>query len=285
MDNPFPPVAKPQDALASQRRTTRIDFVTTVLLSGRDASGIPFREFTQTATVNLHGCRVRTSYRILVGMLLTVECPKAGVSSKGVCVKVWDATPGAAGHEIAIQLVRPQNLWGVPNPPPDWEVVAKAIAQAQAAAEHPARPAPAESASLPPARATAAPGRAEAASTSPLDAQLVELEKRSSQLMDSVLEIIRNQSEEVIRICLEEFRQQVNALIRDSEGQLRQGLQQSYEESVAALIGLRSDLMDQMAERSAQLIQSAEETLRTHLSDPSNSEDNLDGPPDRFRRK
>ena len=128
-NNPFSQTAKAQDSLASRRRSTRIDYITTVLLSGKDASGTPFREFTQTSIVNLHGCKVRTSYRIMVGMIVTVECPKAGTSGKGVCVRVWDAAPGVAGHEIAIQLIKPQNLWGVPNPPPDWEIVAKTMVQ------------------------------------------------------------------------------------------------------------------------------------------------------------
>ena len=141
-NNPFSQITNAQDSLASRRRSTRIDYVTTVLISGKDAAGTPFREFTQTSTVNLHGCKVRTSYRIMVGMLVTLECPKAGTSGKGVCVRVWDSPPGVAGHEIAVQLIKPQNLWGVPNPPPDWEIVAKAMVQGRGVqTERPVRPA------------------------------------------------------------------------------------------------------------------------------------------------
>src|SRR5271157_5069716 len=98
-NNPFSQTPKPEGTQTSGRRSTRIDFVTTVLLSGKDASGTPFRAYTQTARVNLHGCKVRTSYRILVGMLVTLECPKSGTSGKGVCVRVWDPQPGVAGHD------------------------------------------------------------------------------------------------------------------------------------------------------------------------------------------
>ncbi len=136
--HPFSKPTDTQDALASRRRSTRIEFTTTVLLSGKDAGGTPFREFTQTITVNLHGCKVRTSYRIIVGMLVNIECPKAGTSGKGVCVRVWDPVPGAAGHEIAVQLIKPQNLWGVPNPPADWEMVAKTMVQGRTQTEIPA---------------------------------------------------------------------------------------------------------------------------------------------------
>ncbi len=136
--HPFSKATDQQDALASRRRSTRIEFTTTVLLSGKDAGGTPFREFTQTITVNLHGCKVRTSYRIIVGMLVNIECTKAGTSGKGVCVRVWDPAPGVVGHEIAVQLIKPQNLWGVPNPPADWEMVAKTMVQGRTQVDIPA---------------------------------------------------------------------------------------------------------------------------------------------------
>ncbi|HMD84062.1 MAG TPA: hypothetical protein VKO18_05105 [Terriglobia bacterium] len=297
-----------------------MEFITTVLLSGKDAGGTPFREFTQTSIVNLHGCKVRTSYRIMVGMLVTVECPKAGTSGKGVCVRVWDPQPGVAGHDIAIQLIKPQNLWGVPNPPPDWEIVAKAMVQGRAAqAERTGRfpapvlpnaPAPMTSptertgrfaapvmpgapapmaprtertarfpapvltgAPAPGAPAVMAPTRPAPVAGPTNEQRLAELERRATQLVESVLDIMRGQAEELTRNCLEEFRQQVDALIQNAEERLRQGLQQAYEESAASLIGLRTDLMDQMASRGAQMIRSTEDTLRGRLRNQLTLED------------
>jgi len=354
-NNPFSQTAAAQDSGTSRRRSTRIDFVTTVLLSGKDAAGSPFREFTQTSTVNLHGCKVRTSYRIMVGMLVTVECPKAGTSGKGVCVRVWDPQPGVAGHDIAVQLIKAQNLWGVPNPPADWEIVAKAMVQGRAAqgeragrlpapagpsaptpgmppterptgrfpapimqdtpaqapppperrtARFPAPvlqdspsqgappadrmtgrfPAPVYPGASPPERSTGrypapvssgaplAGGPSGVAPTRPapvvgptVEQRLAELERRATQLVESVLDIMRGQAEELTRSCLEEFRQQVDALLQNAEERLRQGLQQAYEESAASLIGLRTDLMDQMAARGAQMIRSTEDSLRGRL--------------------
>src|SRR5579872_4110761 len=103
--NPFSQSAKVEGSGIARRRSTRIDFITTVLLSGKDATGTPFREYTQTASVNLHGCKLRTSYKIVVGMLVNLECPKAGTTAKGVCTRVWEPSPGVAGHEIAVQLI------------------------------------------------------------------------------------------------------------------------------------------------------------------------------------
>jgi uncharacterized protein YukE len=281
--NQISQIADEQDSLTSQRRSTRIEYTTTVLISGKDAAGAPFREFTQTVIVNLHGCKIRTSYRILPGMLITLECPRAGTSGKGVCVEVWDSAPGIALHEIAVQLIKPQNLWGLPNPPPDWEIVAKAIVQGRMVqTERPSQPTePAAPVAVPRAPAApqtgtpVAPARQALVAGPTIEQRLAELERRSTQLMESVLDIMRGQAEELTRSSLEEFRQQVDALIQDAEGHLRQGLQQTYKESAASLIGLRTDLMDQMASRAAQMIRSTEDTLRTRLRSQLAAEDKI----------
>jgi len=261
-NNPFSPTVKTQESVAPPRRSSRIEFVTPVFLSGRDAGGQPFRELTQTSLVNLHGCRLRTSYRVIVGMLVTLECPRAGTLGKAVCVKVWDPTEGVAGQEIAVQLIKPQNLWGVPNPPADWEAVAKNLVQGRTAQiEHPSRGV----ASPPPAAAPAMPLRVTAPAVPSVDQRLLDLERRSQQLVESTLDILRTQAEDLTRSSLEEFRAQVEVLLKDAEGRLREGFQQSYDESAAALVALRADLTEQMGSRGAQLIRSAEEALRTRV--------------------
>jgi F0F1-type ATP synthase membrane subunit b/b' len=98
-----------------------------------------------------------------------------------------------------------------------------------------------------------------------IEQRLAELERRATQMLDSVLDIMRGQAEELTRNILEEFRQQVDALIQDAETRLRQGLKQAYEESAGSLIGLRTDLMEQMASRASQMIRAGEDTLRTRL--------------------
>lgn len=284
-NHPFSQTANQQNSPASRRRSTRIDYVTTVLLSGKDASGTPFREYTQTAIVNLHGCKVRTSYRILVGMLVSLECPTSGASGKGVCIKVWDAIPEVAGHEIAVQLIKPQNLWGVPNPPADWEVVARNMAQGRlvprqsaarpAAPAVPVAPRPAAAPRPPVAPPAAAPVAPPVVAPEPsrpapvagpaIEQRLADLERRSTQLVESVLDILRGQAEEITRNSLEEFRQQVEALVQDAEVRMHQGLLRAYEESAASLIGLRTDSMEQMALRGKQLVRSTEDSARTRL--------------------
>lgn len=302
-NNPFSQTAKPQDGGVARRRSTRIEFVTTVLLSGKDATGTPFREYTQTAIVNLHGCKVRTSYKIIVGMLVNVECPKAGTSGKGVCIRVWDPQPGVAGHEIAVQLIKPQNLWGVQNPPADWELVAKSMVQGRTVQPErslasgmvpPPIPMPVPTASpiprpamlpvAPVARPVVTPTRQIPAITATTDQRLAELERRATQLVESVLDILRGQAEELTRSSLEEFRQQIEALIQDSEARMRQGLTQAYEESAASLISLRTDLMEQITSRGAQIVRATEDTLRNRLLSQS-AMDKTAKPPEPVTKK
>jgi len=283
-NNPFSQSAKPQEGGVARRRSTRIEFVTTVLLSGKDATGTPFREYTQTATVNLHGCKLRTSYKIVVGMLVNLECPKAGTSGKGVCIRVWDPTPGIAGHEIAVQLIKPQNLWGVINPPPDWEIVAKSMVQGRTPQTERGLPAPSvpimATATIPaprvavsappavPAAPPVAPAREPVVTGPTTDQRIAELERRATRLVESVLDIMRGQAEELTRNSLEEFRQQIDALIQDSEIRMRQGLMQAYEESASSLLNLKTEIMDQINSRGAQILRAADDGLRSKLATP-----------------
>jgi hypothetical protein len=278
-NHPFSQSSKAQDTGIARRRSTRIDFVTTVLLSGKDATGTPFREYTQTATVNLHGCKVRTSYKIVVGMLVNLECPKAGTSGKGVCIRVWEPSPGVAGHEIAIQLIKPQNLWGVSNPPADWEIVAKSMVQGRAQAEPTvvtnvaAATIPAPRPAIPPPPVAVAPPRPAPPAGPTADQRLAELERRATKLVESVLDILRSQAEELTRNSLEEFRQQVDALIQDSEMRMRQGLMQAYEETTTSLISLRTDIMEQITARGAQILGTTEDALRARIANPGVTEE------------
>jgi len=77
----------------NRRRSTRVDFVVPVILTGRDASGQPFREETYTSTVNLHGAKIRTRHQVLVGSQLVVENPRNGMSEKAICVHIVEHLP------------------------------------------------------------------------------------------------------------------------------------------------------------------------------------------------
>jgi exonuclease VII large subunit len=113
--------------------------------------------------------------------------------------------------------------------------------------------------------AVAAPARSVTGSYPTIEQRVAELEKRSTQMVESALEILRGQAEELTRDSLEEFRLQVEAVLRDAELQLREGLQQSYQQSTDSLLSLRADLVEQIATRGKEVVRTSEETLRTRL--------------------
>ncbi len=250
-------------SFGSPRRSTRVNFVTPVILTGRDASGQLFREQTQTVIVNLHGCRLRTIHKVMVGMLFMLEFPEAGTAGEAVCVHVWDSPSGEAACEIALQLVKPQNLWGIKDPPADWEEVAENLVLGR----------------LPRTRLDFNPPLVsmKAGSTVPVssgrpalptvDLLLAELEQRAAQLMEFVLQLIRNESDEVLRRRLQEFRQQVDAIVKDAEARLRQHSQATREETRSSLDSLRKDSVAQLASQTAEVVESAEQTVRAKVGE------------------
>jgi len=265
--SPFAKRSDSQEPGAANRRSTRVDYVCPIILSGWEAAGKVFREKTETSVVNLHGCRLRTTYQVLVGMLVVLECPKTGMSEKAICVRVWEPPPGETAHDIAVQLLKPQNLWGIERPPADWQRVAETMVHGL-----PLRPLQGTAATTVPDSGSeglaASPKTVPAPASVPvINVQLAELEQRSAQIMESVLQIVRNQTEEVARDSVEAFRQQVEILVRDAEGRIRWRAEQSYDEMESWLTTLRADLAEQLAHRTEQIVASVDEVLREKVGE------------------
>jgi hypothetical protein len=260
-DSPFGPRPAPASSFANPRRSTRVEFATPVIMTGRDASGNLFREQTQTIMVNLHGCRLRTTHKVLVGMLFVLECPNAGTNCEAVCVHVWDPPSGETSREIALQLVKPQNLWAIEKPPPDWEEVAENMVVGRL---------PRTNLSFPPPPAPVKDGAtslSEPAALPTVDLLLGELEQRAAQLMEYVLQLIRNETDEVLHRRLQEFRQQVDIIAKDAESRIQQGAQNSITETQASLDSLRAEVVEQIAARTEALVESAERTVRAKVGE------------------
>ena len=49
---------------------------------------------------------------------------------------------------------------------------------------------------------------------------------------------------------------------------MRQGLMQAYEETTTSLISLRTDIMEQITARGAQILGTTEEALRARIANP-----------------
>jgi len=262
---------------APQRRSTRIDYARPIVISGRDASGQSFREETETSTVNLHGCKLLTRHQVLVGMMVSIECPATQASAKGVCVHVFDPQPGDTTHEIAVQLLKPQNMWGLENPPPDWEAVDRELVKggptlvkpegARAAPEAVARPTPSSVEVAPQAGRPVLVEAVPPAALPDTEMQLAVLEQRAAQLMESVLQILRTQADECVRDTVDALRQQGAALTKEAEEQIKKRAEKTYEDVEGSLFALRADLAEQLSQRTEQIVANAEEALRAKVGE------------------
>jgi hypothetical protein len=234
-------------AKSNRRRSSRIDYETPVILSGRDATGQAFREESVTSIVNLHGAKVRTRHQVLVGMLVTVESVKTGKVGKAVCVNTYPAEAGEDFHSIAVQVVQPGNLWGVENPPADWaEVEAELGGRSQAAR---AAAVPAKSAAPAPTPAPAAPvvpAPAAPVNRAPVDAQMADFEERASRMIESIMETLRVQANVIGRDFLATYEQRLTALQGEAESRLSERVEHATTELSAVVETLRTEAMAEM---------------------------------------
>ncbi|MGD0697517.1 MAG: hypothetical protein ABSB82_22070 [Terriglobia bacterium] len=266
---PFAKRSAPAGPPAERRQSSRLDLVIPIVISGRDAAGQPFREATETLSVSFHGAAIKTRKQIPIGMQLTIENLATGTASKAICVRVGEAKPGQELHAIAAQLLMPANVWGVINPPADWQSAADAIQQAAPAAR-----------GLPPGATTAAaktqPPGAPAARMASAD-----LEQRSADLAESVLQLLRGQAAGILRESLKEFEerlkflesgiearviQQAERAIADAGSRVANQAAKSVDDVEIALAGLRRELMEQLTARTERAILSAETAVRERIA-------------------
>ena len=262
--NPFARRPTSQTSGANRRRSTRVEFATAIILTGRDAAGQPFREETATTTVSLHGARLRTIREILVGMVVGVENPCGGKAEKAVCVRVDKSAPGENAHHIAVQLVHAGNIWGLENPPADWKTAAEAplLGRTDSTAH-----ATAASGMPPPVTPPAGDAFSESAGAPSLDSRFAELEQRSAQLLESVIQILRRQAEEIMASVLQEMEARLKAQEAVAEARINGRAEKALADIESSIEAMRRDVAEQLAARTARVVDSAEEDLRARISD------------------
>ncbi len=238
---------------SNRRRSTRLDLALPVVISGRDAKGEPFRDETQTETVNLHGAKVRTSREILVGMLVTVENPILGAVEKAVCVRIYPGTPGEAAHSVALQLVRPGNIWGVENPPQDW---AAAAAEMLGAAARPQRAAPAA-----PAKPPVEPAMLI------VESQAVSVEQQVATLTEAVLQTFRQQIGALANAALQDFENRMKVIEGEAQVKFDEHVKESMRGASSVLDAMREDAAAQMASTAAEAAATVEAEVRAKVAE------------------
>jgi hypothetical protein len=266
----FPFVKRPgsSDVVLGRRRSTRIEAAVRIILTGRDASGQPFREETETNTVNLQGARLKTRYQGLDGIQVGIENPRTGAAEKAICVRVEEPAPGQTAHYIAVQLLNPGNVWGIENPPADWEMGATELGGRAAPSPRPAT----KLEVLPGLTAAAAPAVLAPPPAAPdADVLFAELEKRSAELMESVLQILRKETDEIVAKALGGFQQRLAEASTAGETRFGGRVDQAFAELESALKTFRADLEDELTARQEQAVESAEQALRARVASLASS--------------
>lgn len=99
-----------------KRRSTRVLLTIPILISGLDDHGVPFTVEGHTLCVNMHGAKIRVNR--------TVRCAELRITNvsqqRSQRARVVYVDEGHEG-ELAIELDKPENFWGVYFPPPDWQ--------------------------------------------------------------------------------------------------------------------------------------------------------------------
>jgi hypothetical protein len=251
-----------QEEALGRRRSTRVEVVIPVILTGRDASGQTFREETETTTVNLHGARLKTRHQVLVGMQVGIENFWTGAAEKAICVRVEEPAPGQTAHHIAVQLLNPGNVWGVVNPPADW---GEAVAGLGGWAAAP----PAAKVEVLPRPTTAPPtvvGPPAPAAPFDVDVRFAKLEQRLAELMESALQILRKQADEIVGKALQGFQERLAVTAAAGETRFNERVDQAFAELESALKTFRADLEDELTARCEQAVASAERALREKVA-------------------
>ena len=105
---------------AETRRSTRLSISIPIVIHGKDAHQKTFKEKTHTLIVNKHGAKLVTSHQLAIGMQILIENPSMGSSGKANVVWVTAKSNSQGLHEVGVQLVEAQNIWGLEFPPDDW---------------------------------------------------------------------------------------------------------------------------------------------------------------------
>jgi hypothetical protein len=252
--SPFTKSPFARHGASNRRRSTRIEFTVPIVLSGRDAKGETFREATHTTIVNLHGARLKTSREILVGMQVCIDNPQNGASEKVVCVRIEGDVPGEDAHYIAVQLVRPGNIWGVPDPPADWEVVAANTL----GSGHRSQPVIAAPPAVVPAPEVSIPV---------VESQAVTWEQQSAELVESALQILRRQIEVLLNAALKEFESHLELLEKEAGNRLELRSGKTLAEVSTIIQGMREEIVGQITAHGNLVVDAAERDLRAKVAE------------------
>jgi hypothetical protein len=110
-----------------RRRSTRLEHTLPIVVRGIDLLGQPFEERTTTQVLNFHGCLYPSKHHLPKNTWVTLEIPASQPQKPAICVRArvaWIQRPRTLRElfHVGVELETGANIWGIPTPPPDWNV-------------------------------------------------------------------------------------------------------------------------------------------------------------------
>jgi hypothetical protein len=119
-----------------RRRSERVSKSVPLIVRGIDLLGQPFEERTSTLALNLHGCRYSSKHHLPKNTWVTLEMPQLGQRRNVRARVAWIQRPHSVREffQIAVELENSGNIWGVDEPPADWQVETASLPEHEEAA-------------------------------------------------------------------------------------------------------------------------------------------------------
>ena len=109
-----------------KRRSSRIGKAIPLAVNGLDVSRAPYREEVTTVTISCHGCSYQMKHEVHPGDVVVLDFgqPTNGRFETSSRARVkWIQklrTVNGQVYDVAVELERAGNVWGVASPPADW---------------------------------------------------------------------------------------------------------------------------------------------------------------------
>ncbi|MGH9523656.1 MAG: hypothetical protein ACRD3E_14100, partial [Terriglobales bacterium] len=216
----------------------------------------PFDILTRTLIVNAQGCGLHVPNDLPIGVPVELAIEDRVVFGHILNSTAVDADKGA--WVAGVQLDKPGNVWGLPNPPADWAEVSRQSTTPAAAAVHPfARPAAPKPA--PPSASKPAPAPTLVATPRPAAAARESADPRNKleALTDEIAAHLRNRASadwEAWRTqaesALHKLQQQLADDLATRVGDRHSELQKSIE-SLTAMVELAEQRRNELAASAA----------------------------------
>lgn len=104
----------------ARQRTTRVRINIPVFIYGNNESGPPFKEITQTVSVNANGCLIELATPVVKEQPLLLTNLKTDEEMACHVVTVGNVVDGKTEVGVRFAQLSPR-FWGIGFPPEDWD--------------------------------------------------------------------------------------------------------------------------------------------------------------------